>query len=118
MAPGKTASGTQKCDVAWFGIKPFSSGNLFKGDSSPGNPHEEEDNKLARLTIRSILTNPVITAPIPGIINVEQVDNVATAVALRRRLDVEEQAQLDAAMDRAFANLPYHYQWLKDWEYV
>jgi aryl-alcohol dehydrogenase-like predicted oxidoreductase len=108
----------QKCDVAWFGIKPFSSGNLFQGDSSPGNPHEEEDNKIARLTIRSILTNPVITAPIPGIINVEQVDNVAIAVAVRRQLDVEEQAQLDAAADRSFANLPYHYRWLKDWEYV
>jgi len=108
----------QKCDVAWFGIKPFASGSLFKGDSSPGNPHEEEDNKLARLTIRAILTNPVITAPIPGIITPEQVDNVALAVALRRELDVEEQAQLDAATDRAFANLPYHYRWLKDWDYV
>ena len=108
----------QKCDVAWFGIKPFASGSMFKGDSSPGNPNEEEDNKIARLTIRAILTNPVITAPIPGMITPEQVDNVAMAVALRRALDVEEQAQLDAATDRAFANLPHHYQWLKDWEYV
>ncbi len=108
----------QKCDVAWFGIKPFASGSMFQGDSSPGNPHEEEDNKTARLTIRAILTNPVITAPIPGMITPEQVDVVATAVALRRALDVQEQAQLDAATDRAFANLPHHYQWLKDWEYV
>jgi aryl-alcohol dehydrogenase-like predicted oxidoreductase len=108
----------QKCDVAWFGIKPFTSGTLFEGDSSPGNPHEEEDNKTARLAIRAILTNPVITAPIPGMINVEQVDNVALAVALRRELDVEEQARLDAATDRAFAKLPHHYQWLKNWDYV
>ncbi len=108
----------QKADVAWFGIKPFTSGSLFKGDSSPGNPHTDEDNKIARLTIRSILTNPVITAPIPGMITPEQVDNVATAVLQRRALDVKEQAELDAATERAYANLPYHYRWLNDWDYV
>jgi aryl-alcohol dehydrogenase-like predicted oxidoreductase len=108
----------QQCDVAWFGIKPFASGSMFKGDSSPGNPHEEEDNKIARLTIRAILTNPVITAPIPGIITPEQVDNVALAVLQRRELDVEERAELDAATERAFANLPQGYDWLKDWDYV
>jgi aryl-alcohol dehydrogenase-like predicted oxidoreductase len=108
----------QKHDVGWFGIKPFASNSLFKGDSSPGNPFEEEDNKLARLTIRAILTNPAITAPIPGLITPEQVDNVALAVMQRRALDVEEQAELDRAMDRAWADLPYHYRWLKDWEYI
>ncbi|MEE8450270.1 MAG: aldo/keto reductase [Thermoguttaceae bacterium] len=108
----------QKHDVAWFGIKPFASNSLFKGDSSPDNEFAAEDSKIARLTIRAILTNPVITAPIPGLITQEQVDNVAIAVLQRRKLDVEEQAQLDAATDRAFANLPYQYQWLNDWEYV
>ena len=108
----------QKADVAWFGIKPFASGSLFKGDSTPGNEHEKEDNELARLVIRAILTNPVITAPIPGMITPAQVDNVATAVLQRRALDVKEQAKLDAATDRAFANLPYHYRWLNDWNVV
>jgi aryl-alcohol dehydrogenase-like predicted oxidoreductase len=108
----------QRLDVAWFGIKPFASGSMFKGDSSPGNPHEEEDNKIARLTIRAILTNPVITAPIPGVITPEQIDNVAIAVLQRRALDVQEQAELDAATERAFANLPHHYKWLNDWNYV
>ncbi|MCD6338174.1 MAG: aldo/keto reductase, partial [Verrucomicrobia bacterium] len=46
----------QKHDIAWFGIKPFSSGSIFKGDGAPGNPHEKEDNRIARLTIRAILT--------------------------------------------------------------
>jgi aryl-alcohol dehydrogenase-like predicted oxidoreductase len=108
----------KKCDVGWFGIKPFAGTSLFKGDSSPGNPHEEGDNKLARLAIRYILCNPIITAPIPGMINEQQVDNVALAVKERRELDAGEKAELDRAMDRAWANLPYHYQWLKDWEYV
>jgi len=108
----------QKGDVGWFGIKPFASGSVFKGDGSPGNPNEEEDNRIARLTLRYILCNQAITAPIPGIIRPEQVDNVALAVKERRELDIEEKAELDRATDRAWANLPYHYQWLKNWEYV
>ena len=108
----------QKNDVGWFGIKPFASASVFKGDSSPGNPHVDEDNKIARLTLRYILCNKAITAPIPGMINPEQVDNVALAVAERRELDVEEKAMLDRAMEDAWANLPYHYQWLKGWEFV
>jgi diketogulonate reductase-like aldo/keto reductase len=108
----------QKCDVAWFGIKPFASNSLFKGDSSPASPHAEADNKLARLTIRAILSNPAITAPIPGLITPEQVDNVAVAVLQRRELDVEERAELDAGLRRAYANLPPHYHWLRDWGYV
>jgi aryl-alcohol dehydrogenase-like predicted oxidoreductase len=108
----------KKCDCGFFGIKPFAGTSLFKGDSSPGNPHEEEDHRLARLAIRYILCNPAITAPIPGLINVEQVDNVAVAVAQRRALDMEEQAELNRAMERAWACLPPCYQWLKNWEYI
>jgi aryl-alcohol dehydrogenase-like predicted oxidoreductase len=108
----------QKLDVGWFGIKPFASNSLFKGNSVPGNPHEEEDNRIARLAIRYILCNPAITAPIPGLITEGQVDNVALAVKERRELDLDERAELDRAMDRAWANLPHYYQFLKDWEYV
>jgi aryl-alcohol dehydrogenase-like predicted oxidoreductase len=108
----------KKHDVGWFGIKPFTSGSLFKGDSSPDSPNREEDDRIARLTLRYILCNPVITAPIPGMISTHQVDNVALAAMESRELDKNERAELEAAMDRAWANLPYHYQWLKDWEYV
>ena len=108
----------KKMDVGWFGIKPFASNSVFKGTSAPNDPHAEEDNRIARLAIRHILCNPQITAPIPGLITLQQVDNVATAVKERRELDVQERAELDAAMDRAWANLPAHYQWLKNWEYV
>ena len=54
----------------------------------------------------------------PGLITPAQVDNVALAVKERRELDVEERAELDRAMDRAFANLPANYQWLKKWDWV
>jgi len=108
----------KKCDVGFFGIKPFASNSLFKGDSSPGNPHAEADDRLARLAIRYILCNPIITAPIPGLISIQQVDNVAKAVKERRQLDLGERRELDKAMDEAWAKLPHGYQWLKNWEYV
>ncbi|MHC4805623.1 MAG: aldo/keto reductase [Planctomycetota bacterium] len=108
----------KKNDVGWFGIKPFASNSVFKGDSSPNSPYFEQDNRIARLAIRYVLCNPAITAPIPGLVSLQQVDNVALAVKERRELDIQEKADLDEAMDRAWANLPSSYQWLKDWEYV
>ena len=107
----------KKHKVAMFGIKPFSGNSLFKGDSTLDGPHAEEDNRLARLTIRYIIQQNVITAPIPGMINAQQVDNVAKAVT-EGPLAKEEALELEAAMDRAWANLPAHYEWLKNWEYV
>jgi aryl-alcohol dehydrogenase-like predicted oxidoreductase len=108
----------KKLGVGWFGIKPFASNSVFKGTSAPNDPRREEDDRIARLSIRYILCNTAITAPIPGLITVDQVDNIALAVKERRELDREEKAELDRAMDRAWASLPGHYQWLKDWEYV
>lgn len=108
----------QKMDVGWFGIKPYASGSLFKGDGTPGNPHEEEDNRMSRLALRYILCNPAITAPIPGMITPAQVDNAALAVVERRELDLAEAEDLERANQRAWATLPPKYQWLKDWEYV
>ena len=108
----------KKCGVGWFGIKPYSSGALFKGNGLPGNPHWDEDCRMARMTIRYILSNEAITAPIPGMIVPEQVDNLALAIKEPRELDAEETSELQRATDRAFANLPHHYQWLKDWEWV
>jgi len=108
----------KKYDVGWFGIKPFASNSLFKGDGSPNSPYFEQDNRLARLAIRYVLCNPAITAPIPGLISVQQVDNVALAVKERRELDLKEKAELDRAMENAWASLPPNYHWLKDWECV
>ncbi len=108
----------RKHKVGFFGIKPFASNSLFKGDSAPDSPHAADDDKRARLAIRYILCNDAITAPIPGMINAHQVDNVAKAVQERRQLDQAEAAELEQAMDEAWAKLPPGYQWLKDWEYV
>lgn len=108
----------QKCDVGVFGIKPFASNSLFKGSSVPGDPYAEEDSRRARLAIRYILCNPAITAPIPGLINTHQVDNIAKAIKERRELDLNEKVELERAASEMWARLPTNYQWLKDWQYV
>jgi uncharacterized protein len=108
----------KKSNVGWFGIKPFASNSLFKGDSSPESPFIEEDNRRARLAIRYILCNESITAPIPGMITTAQVDNIALAVKEHRELDHKEKTELSNAMTCAWNNLPQNYQWLKNWEYV
>jgi len=105
-------------DVGVLGIKPFANNTLFAGDSSYNNPHREGDDKRARLAIRYILSNPRITAPIPGLISAHQVDNVVRAVQERRRLDLKERAELDQAGREMWARLTPDYQWLRDWEYV
>lgn len=108
----------KKYDVGILGIKPFASNAIFKGDGSPESPHAKEDADRARLAIRYILGNPAVTAPIPGLISVAQVDNMAAAVKERRELDSKEQAALERMGKEMWANLPTDYGWLKDWEYV
>ena len=118
LPKGSVFDAIKKHDVGFFGIKPFAGTSLFKGDSSPDSPTAEEDDRLARMAIRYILCNPAIAAPIPGMINPHQVDNVVKAVKERRELDVAEAEELEKAMDEAWARLGGNYQWLKDWEYV
>lgn len=103
----------RKHDIGTFGIKPFASGSLFGGSDDI-----QEKNRRARLTIRYILGNPAITAPIPGLASVEEVDNMALAVMERRELDKEETTELHRLNEQMWANLPRDYQWLKEWEYV
>lgn len=107
-------------DVGTLGIKPFSSNAIFKGDGSASHPDAESDSRLARLTIRYILSNPQLTAPIPGLISIGQVDNMAEAIKEFRQGDLKapEKAELNQATDQMWANLSPEYQWLKRWEYV
>jgi aryl-alcohol dehydrogenase-like predicted oxidoreductase len=100
----------KKQDVGAFGIKPFAAGSLFTKD-------RKTNFERARLAIRYILHSNTVV-PIPGMNNIEYVDNVAKAVMERRELDVKETAELENANRHAWANLPKNYQWLKNWQYV
>ncbi len=100
----------KKRDIGAFGIKPFAAASLFAGTP-------EENNQRGRLAIRYILHSNTV-APIPGMNSLPEVDNVVKAVKERRQLDLKESAELEQAGHQAWASLPAHYQWLKDWRYV
>lgn len=104
----------QKHDVGVFGIKPFADNSLFQGDGTTN----EEDDRRARLALRYILGNPRITAPIPGLASLHQVDNAALAVRERRKLNAKERSELENAGQRMWAKLRPGYEWLRAWEHV
>jgi predicted aldo/keto reductase-like oxidoreductase len=110
----------RKYDVGTLGIKPFSSNALFKGDGSANSPDAAEDSRMARITLRYILNNPRLTAPIPGLASPRQVDNAVLAIKERRQQDLtqNERTQLDQAVASMWGSLSPDYHWLKAWEYV
>jgi len=97
-------------DVGAFGIKPFAAASLFGDDA-------EENNRRGRLALRYILQTNTVT-PIPGMNSPQEVANVLKAVTERRQLDLKETAELEQMSQQAWAKLPAHYGWLKNWEYV
>jgi predicted aldo/keto reductase-like oxidoreductase len=109
----------KKNNCGWFGIKPFASGSVFKARGAVNPQTKAADDETARLTLRYILNNHSLTAPIPGMITVDQVNNAARAVSERRKFDLAETKRLDEAVEQMWTNLPKGYQWLKqEWEYV
>jgi len=115
---GSMFDALRKHDVGMIGIKPFASGTLFASEGAPDSPTREEDNERARMALRYVLCCDALAASIPGLITVDQVKNALASVKERRRLDaaaVRRHEQLAADMWR---NLPPHYHWLRDWEWV
>ncbi|MBC8373318.1 MAG: aldo/keto reductase [Phycisphaerae bacterium] len=113
----------RKQDIGSFGIKPFASNSLFKkidrDKTKSASAKAEAKAAIARLTIRYILGNPALTAPIPGLACVEEVDNMALAIKEHRKaLTAKETTEIERIGAETFANLPPEYKWLKNWEYV
>ena len=109
-------------NVGLVTIKPFIGGQLFpplgKDGPAPGVGNKNE-NDLARLTLQCILTNEAITATVPALDTVYQVQNAARASS-RRSLGMSpaEQQWLARVTQHQCDNLPEHYRWLRDWEVV
>ncbi|HUT28951.1 MAG TPA: aldo/keto reductase [Sedimentisphaerales bacterium] len=109
----------KKNNVGWFGIKPFASGSIFESRGAVKASTKKVDDERARMTLRYILCNDGLTAPIPGMITVEQVENAALAVTQRRTFDVAEAQRFEEAVEKMWANLPPNYGWLRhEWELV
>jgi len=115
---GSMFDALEKHDVGMFGIKPFASGSVFKSRGQPKSATKEEDDKIARMVLRHILCCKEITAPIPGLVTVEQVANAAKAVTEPREFSQAEAQQYEQITKNLWDRLPPDYKWLRDWEWV
>lgn len=115
---GSMFDALRRYDVGMIGIKPFASGTVFQSLGEPDSPTKDEDDERARMCLRYALACDVLSATIPGLITVDQVKNAAKAVQERREFDLAEQQRFQQMTDQMWANLPGHYQWLKQWEWV
>ncbi|MHC4226210.1 MAG: aldo/keto reductase [Planctomycetota bacterium] len=108
-------------DVGLITIKPFFGGKLLDTYDKPklgvGN---KKDNDLARLTLQCILNlDEAVTAVIPGLSTIYEVDNAARASYTRPLGQTAADKQwLDRITDERWADLPQEYLWLRDWETV
>lgn len=102
-------------------IKPFIGGFLFKAQAQFPvlGAGSKEENDLARLVLQCILTNEAITATVPGMTTVYEVDNAVRA-SYNRPLGMtrREQQWIARVADQCWQNLPEQYEWLRDWEVV
>ena len=108
-------------DTGAFGIKPFADNSLFAGDGGPKSTTFDEDNNRARLAIRYVLENPAMTAPIPGLATVQQVDNVVAAIRERKRegnLNRRQRSELERATAGLWSRLRPNHRFLHQWECV
>ena len=110
-------------DVGVVTIKPFFGGNLFKSYGQLKFPvmgvGSKTENDLARLTLQCILANKAITATVPELSTVYEVENAARASYTRPLgQTAAEKEWLMKMTDERWANLPAEYEWLRDWEVV
>jgi uncharacterized protein len=115
---GSMFDALRKHDVGMIGIKPFASGSIFKSGGRPDSQTKPEDDERARLALRYVLCCDVLSCAIPGLITVDQVKNAAAAVKERRQFDLAEVERFDTLVQDMWANLPPHYDWLRNWEWV
>ncbi|TKJ38718.1 MAG: hypothetical protein CEE38_03165 [Planctomycetes bacterium B3_Pla] len=112
-----------KQDVGIVTIKPYFGGSLFKSYGKLKFPvmgvGSKTENDLARLTLQCILANPAITASVPGLSTVYEVENAARASYTRQLgMAAADKQWLMEITEKQWANLPAEYEWLRDWEVV
>jgi predicted aldo/keto reductase-like oxidoreductase len=108
-------------DVGLITIKPFFGGKLLQTNDKPKlGVGSRKDNDLARLTLQCILNlNDAVTAVIPGLSTIYEVDNAARASYTRSlAMTSADKDWLACMTDRRWAELPQEYAWLRDWEVV
>jgi len=111
-------------DIGVVTIKPFFGGSLFEASAGKVafpvmGVGSKMENDLARLTLQCILTNKSITATVPGLSTVYEVENAARASYIRHLgLAPADKQWVHGVTDERWATLPPEYAWLRDWEIV
>lgn len=108
-------------DVGLITIKPFFGGKLLETYDKPKlGVGSKKDNDLAALTLQCILNlDEAVTAVIPGLSTVYEVQNAARASYTRPLGQTAADRQwLNEITDQRWADLPEEYLWLRDWETV
>jgi len=111
-------------DVGIVTIKPYFGGSLFKATYGKVKfpvmgVGSKTENDIARLTLQCILANPAITASVPGLSTVYEVENAARASYTRSLgMAAADKAWLMEITEQQWANLPSEYEWLRDWQIV
>ena len=108
-------------DIGVVTIKPFGGGSLFRTRIKFGEDtgSSESDYERARLTLAYILCNQAISASVPGMTTVKEVENNVRASAERMALlDQNGIWKLYEETNRMWASLPEDYRWLHSWEWV
>ncbi|MBL7187576.1 MAG: aldo/keto reductase [Phycisphaerae bacterium] len=111
-------------DVGIVTIKPYFGGSLFQATYGKVKfpvmgVGSKTENDIARLTLQCILANPAITASVPGLSTVYEVENAARASYTRSLgMAAADKEWLMEITEQQWANLPAEYEWLRDWEIV
>lgn len=110
-------------DVGIVTIKPYFGGSLFESSGKVKFPvmgvGSKTENDIARLTLQCILANPAITASVPGLSTVYEVENAARASYTRSLgMAAADKEWLMEITEQKWASLPSEYEWLRDWEVV
>jgi aryl-alcohol dehydrogenase-like predicted oxidoreductase len=112
----------KKQNVGLVTIKPFGGGHVFqsKGKFPVMGSGLKADNDLSRLTLQCILMNDAITATVPGMTTVYEVENNVRASYDRAvsGLLPEERRWVEGITEARLATLPPDYQWLRAWNCV
>jgi aryl-alcohol dehydrogenase-like predicted oxidoreductase len=94
----------KKADVGAVAIKPMAAG-FAKGN--------------ATAHLKKVIGSPNLTAAIPGMNNVQQMEeNIQASYTRTTSLNDRELRELERLNRDLFARLPAHYQWLRNWEHV
>jgi aryl-alcohol dehydrogenase-like predicted oxidoreductase len=103
-------------DVGVIGLKPFGAGTTF--NIRPSEISGRVDKKAASL-LKNMLTEPRISAVIPGVNTPEQLEvNVKGSYERGKPVTSADRDAVRQCTENYYANLTPEYQWLRNWERV